>query len=258
MEIQKNSQLTKKIVQTGLFIGLALILRSFSYMVYFGGAPGMRISFYPIFLKLTAIIFGPIYGGVAAGIVDILGFLTKPEGPFIPWLTLTAILGMVLTGLLWKALKDVSVKSLRRSFLFLFIFLGVLGFINHLTLLFMQSSALGKVLNSLGKNRDFSSIGLEVISLLGLVLLLLDFLVERKNKNLEISKNYLRILIVTGISGIIISTLNTYLLRIFIPGLGQKAFILFWIPRIIQELLMSTVQAYIIAVLYSLYNKLNR
>lgn len=256
MNMKKDSRFTQKMVQTGLFIALALIIRSFSYMIYIGGAPGMRITFSGIFLKLVAILFGPLFGGISSGILDILGFITKPEGAYIPWLTATAILGGVIVGILWIIFRHINIKSLQWGFFLFFIVIGLVGVINHVNILFIKDSSYSNFLNSIGKNRDFATIGLEVIAILGLILLFIDYIIQKKNSNVHIHENFLKILIVTGISGLIVTTLNTYVLQIFIPALAKKGFLIFWIPRVIQEILMATIQAYIIAFLYSIYKKL--
>jgi ECF transporter S component (folate family) len=256
MGTRDNTQYTKRIVQTGLFIALALIIRSFSYMVYIGGAPGMRISFSGIFTSLPAILFGPIYGGCASGILDILGFVMKPEGGYIPWLTLTAILGGVITGLLWKAIKNVDVHKFQKGLLILFIIIGVIGGINHLNVLLLPNNPWAQVINSIGKNKDFVTIGLEVASLIGIGLLVIDLLIQRRYKNAAIHHNYLKLLIVIGISGICVTTLNTYILQVFIPALGKKGFMIFWIPRVVQEILMTVIQTYVISILLSIYQRL--
>jgi hypothetical protein len=74
-----------------------------------------------IFSSLPAIFFGPVFGGASSGIIDILGFLLKPTGPYMPEMTAAAIAGGVL-----KDNKDYSAiftiaeglrvaKSLERS-----------------------------------------------------------------------------------------------------------------------------------------------
>lgn len=247
----------KRIVQTGLFIALALVLRNtLSYMVYFGGAPGMRITFSGIFTKMPAILFGPLYGGIAGGILDILGYLMKPEGGYIVWMTFTAILSGVITGLLWKSIKGIGSRTLQKGFLVFFIAVGIIGIINHVSLIHFPSSGLAQALEKIGKSRDFATVGLELTALIGIGLLLVDWFIQKKNTNVVIHENYLKLLIAIGIAGVIETTLNTHILRLFIPALGQRGFIVFWIPRLIKEIFMVTIQAYIVAFLLSIYKKL--
>lgn len=256
METRKNTQYTRKIVQTSVFIALALVIRSLSYMIYIGGAPGMSISFSGIFTKFPAILFGPLYGGIAAGILDVLGYMMNPIGAYIPWLTVTAIISGVMIGFIWKLLKNIDVKKIQRGLLILFISIGMIGVINHISVLFFYDSFWAKSIVSIGKNKDFATIGLEVISVIGVALLIIDLIIQKRITNSSIYQNYLKLIIVTGIAGIIVTTLNTYILQLFIPSLGKIGFLVFWIPRIVQEMFMVVIQGYIVAFLLSIYNKL--
>lgn len=255
----KGTQYTKQIIQTGLFISLALILRRFlTYTIFIGGAPGMRVTFAGLFGKLPALLFGPVFGGTASGLLDLLGFIMDPQGAYIPWLTVTAILNGVLTGILWRLLKDINVKMVQRSFFIFFAFVGIIGLLNHISVLFLGNSSWAKLLGSIGKNRDFATIGLEITALIGIGLFLVDIVVKKKQNNLLIHNNFLKLLIVTGIAGIIQTTINTYILQVFIPALAKKGFMLFWIPRVLQELFMVVIQAYVVAFLLSIYHKLQK
>lgn len=224
-------------------------------MVYIGGAPGMRITFAGIFSNIPALLFGPLYGGMASGILDIIGYLMKPEGAFIPWYTVVAVLGGVITGFLWRLIKNIDIKNIQKFFLYTFISIGIIGLFNHLTAALLPGTAWGKAIESVGKNRDFVTIGLEAMALIGLGLLLLNYFIQKKQKNVELYHNYLKLLVVIGISGFIVTTLNTFVLRIFIPSLGQIGFMIYWIPRVIKEALISVLQAYIIAFLLSIYDR---
>lgn len=245
----------RKVVQTSLFIALALVTRSFSYMVYIGGATGMRISFSGVFTRITAILFGPLYGGAASGIVDIIGYLLKPEGAYIPLLTITAVLGGVITGLLWRNVKNIDSKKMQISFLGLFIVIGVIGIINHIYIIFKPYSHWAQMLQKIGKYENFATIGLEIVSLLGLLLFSIDFIISKKHKEMQAHDTFLKILTAVGLSGIIVTTLNTFILQLFIPNLGKISFMIFWIPRLIQEIFMSVVQAYVISFLLAIYKR---
>jgi ECF transporter S component (folate family) len=253
--MNKGIQYTRQIILTGLFLALALVIREFSYMIYIGGAPGMRISFAGIFIKFPALLFGPLFGGIAAGLLDFLGFLLKPEGAFIPWLTLTAVLGGIITGFLWKLLKDIDVIKVSRGFLLSFAVIGFLGLVNHIILFFLPSSFWAKAIVLIGKSKDFSTIGLEITALIGLTLFAIDYIIQKNHNNIAIHENYLKLLIAIGVAGILVTTLNTYLLQAFIPALAKKGFLIFWIPRLIQELLMTVLQAYVVSFLLSIYQR---
>jgi hypothetical protein len=199
-----------------------------------------------------------VIGGTAGGLLDVLGFVMDPQGAYIPWLTVTAILNGVIIGVLWKLLKDINVKNVQRGFIVCFSLIGLIGLINHISVLFFSNSSWAKALGSIGKSRDFATIGLEVTALIGIGLFIVDILVQKKQQNLLIHKNFLKLLIVTGIAGITVTTINTYILQIFIPALAKKGFLLFWIPRVLQEIFMVVIQAYVVAFLLSIYERLQR
>ena len=66
--MSKNRNAVKRIVHVSLLITLAVIIRNFSYSFYIGGVLTTRISFSGIFTRMAAILFGPVYGGLASGI----------------------------------------------------------------------------------------------------------------------------------------------------------------------------------------------
>ncbi|MEN6314588.1 MAG: folate family ECF transporter S component [Clostridiaceae bacterium] len=255
MNTGKKSLPIKSIVQVSLLIALALVIRNLSYMVYFGGAPGMRVGFSGVFTKITAILFGPVLGGTASGIVDILGCLIKPEGAYIPWLTVTAILGGVITGVLWKLASKIDLIKFKRFFLAFIVIIGMFGIANHIFINYIPDSYWAKAINKLGKYKDFTSVGLEVISGIGFIFFIADIIIKKVHSKSNSQDDFLKIVITTGVSGIIVTTLNTFILRIFIPALGKKGFILFWVPRVIEEIFMIVIQAYIISILITIYKK---
>ncbi len=51
---------------------------------------------------ITSLLFGPLYGGVVGGLVDILGHLLHPTGPYLPQVTLMAVLRGLIPGLLFQ------------------------------------------------------------------------------------------------------------------------------------------------------------
>lgn len=251
----QTTNLTRKIILTALFIGLAVAVRSFSTMIYFLGAPGMRISLSPVFTRMPAILFGPLYGGIAAGIADILGYLVKMEGAFIPLLTITAILGGVITGLLWSLFKNADIFKLQRGLRILFIVIGAIGLFNYLNEQFLPNWEVARFIEKAGKYKDFLTLGLIAVSIIGIILLVLDYAVKKKFPQAAINKYYLKVLLPFGLSGLIVTILNTYILRIYIPQLAKIAFVLLLIPRVLEEILMMVIQSYISSFLLVIYDR---
>lgn len=92
-----------KMTLCAVFIGLAVVAKLFlSIKIPLLGADGMRISLAGVFTAFPAFICGPIYGGIASAASDFIGYVIKPDGAYIPWLTLTAFAGGVLKGLIWR------------------------------------------------------------------------------------------------------------------------------------------------------------
>lgn len=253
MFFKKEKFSVKTIVQAGLLIALALVIRNLSYMVYFGGAPGMRVGFSGIFTKMIALLFGPILGGVASGIVDIMGFVLNPQGAYIPFLTCSAVLGGILTGALWSYIKNVDMKKIQTFFICFFALTGFFGIMNYLICHFAPNSFWANTIIKLGKYKDFATIGLSVIAIIGLLLFVIGIGLKKFFIHIDFQYDFLKILIVTGISGLIVTTLNTFILQLFIPGLGKIGFLAFWIPRVIQEIFMTIIQSYIVSLLLAIY-----
>lgn len=254
----QRSHLTRKIILTALFIGLAVAVRSFSTMIYFLGAPGMRISLSPVFSRMPAILFGPLYGGIAGGITDILGYFVKMEGAFIPFLTVTAILGGVLSGFLWNLFKNADTISLQKWLRIVFIIIGAVGLFNFLNEKLLPNGAVAGLLEKAGKYKDFLTLGLIAVSIIGIMLLVLDYAVKKKFPQAAINKYYLKILLPFGLSGLIVTILNTYILRIYIPQLGKIAFGLLLIPRVVEEILVMVVHSYLSSFLLAIYDRYNK
>ncbi len=87
---------TKKIIITGLFIALNIILVRFFKIEM----PMLRIDFGFLPLAIIAMMYGPIWGGIAGVLADLLGIaLVMPPNPFFGF-TLTYFLTGFLFGLI--------------------------------------------------------------------------------------------------------------------------------------------------------------
>ena len=60
--------------------------------------PYVRIGFSGIPNRIVDFLFGPIVGGIFGGIMDVLKYMVKPNGPFFIGFTIDAILGGVIYG----------------------------------------------------------------------------------------------------------------------------------------------------------------
>ncbi len=256
MEKSKSfSKVNQKIVQTSLLIALALAVRSLSIMIPFMGAPGMRISFAHIFSRMPAMLFGPFWGGLATGIVDILGFLIRPEGAYIPFLTLTQVLDGVIVGFVFKGIKNIEVKRIQTGMGLGFITLAIIGTVNLVISKFYSQSSVSQALDSMGKRKDYLLLGLIAVAVIGLLLLFINFVLQKKFPDSEVHKYYLKVALAFASAGIPVTILNTYILILFISSLSEIGFVVFLIPRLVEEIFLVATTSYITAFLLGIYDK---
>lgn len=119
---------TIRITLTAVFLGMALVAKSFlSFTIPVFGGSGLRVGFAGIFTAFPAFLFGPLYGGITSGLSDFIGYLIKPEGAYIPLLSVSAFCGGVIKGLIWRLFKDKSVKSFKIILAVMFLVITVLS-----------------------------------------------------------------------------------------------------------------------------------
>ncbi|WP_163195079.1 ECF transporter S component [Clostridium thermarum] len=255
MDREKIQAYTRKIVFTGIIIAMALAVRTFSQMIYIGGVPAMRVGISGIFSKVPALLFGPLFGGLSGAVVDIVGFLMNPMGAYLPWYTLTAVLSGVLTAILWQYLERFNAEKFQKLFIVIFVLIGAAGLINHISVDIFPESFWGKIITSIGKNKYNVIYGFEILSAVGILLFLIDSLIRKKYKVEFIHKYSLKLLIAVGISGLIETTINTYLIINFWTGNNTPAFVVFLIPRVIEQIGQTIIQAYTIPFILYAYEK---
>ncbi|MBP3361840.1 MAG: hypothetical protein J6N52_13350 [Clostridia bacterium] len=240
-----------KLVLTALFIAAGLVLSTFSQMIYFSGGAGMRIGFSSYISVLPAFLFGPVYGGVSMGIMDVLAFVIKPDGAYLFPLTLTAILGGVIRGYMWKYLKDKTLAF--RPCILIFIIIFLFGAANFL--LSGTATAYGRYIAGFGKKTAFLTILPMAFSLTSALLLLIN---RAAGETKLYSEKYINVLAVLMTSNIIVTTLNTILLMELIPSLSELAFIYFYLPRLAEEIANTSIQSYVVSYLVKLSGQLHK
>lgn len=253
--MSKNRNAIRRITHVSLLITLAIVIRNFSYMFYIGGVATTRVSFSGIFTRLAAILFGPFYGGLASGIQDVIGYNLKPEGPYIPWMTMSAVLGGVLAGWLWRLFGRMDYSRPGKYFLLLFGFTGLIGGTNQLVLSLWPESRWSRLLNSFGTSRDLLTVGLIMLAGIGLGLYLVNALIKRISGKWQNNEYFFKVLITVGVSGFFITTANTWILQSIFPELAEISFLVFLIPRIIKEAIVVIIQSYLITFLLTVYNR---
>ncbi len=96
-------EFSKVKVITALAMLGAISLVIASYRIDIG--PFIRITFSGIPNQIAYYLFGPIVGGVFGGAMDILAFIMKPTGGYLPGFTLSAILRGILYGVFFYKKK---------------------------------------------------------------------------------------------------------------------------------------------------------
>ncbi|MCR5264777.1 MAG: ECF transporter S component [Clostridiales bacterium] len=413
-QTRRSTQIIAKITLSAMFLALALAVKLIGgfYIPIFGGN-GMRVGFAGVFTFFPAILFGPVYGAMVSGLLDILGYVLKPDGAYLPLLTVMAAVGGALKGLIWRFVSaEAGTRArIRAAVAVCFALIGVFGAACHISLIsdgvtkdivaskeelpsrgqtesmslswpsqfvvslaqynndtitLSKAEASGSValpttavidgkeyqITKLGAGafenaseitelhipasyskmddnaleglenasiycdsqkfadaagvpvilpdspdyRDagetvrltvssdsmsadgftvrtsdtwrkylagyvnFITIGLEIIALAGLAFTLADLLLARASKKRGDGKPSLlayslKVFITITVPGIIVTTVNTEILRRFLAAWNGRSFMILWIPRLIEEMLVCMVQAYVIAVLYGVFVK---
>lgn len=88
----------RTLIQAAVLIALTVVLARFLSI----STSVTRIGFSFIPVAFAGMLFGPVWGGVTAGLADILGefIFPSPGGSFNPLITFSAIVGGVIFGLL--------------------------------------------------------------------------------------------------------------------------------------------------------------
>lgn len=97
----------KTIVVTAMMIALGVVLGFYSVQI----GDFLKIGFSGLANELTAMLFGPVVGGLMGGIADLLKFIIRPTGPFFFGFTFNAILAAVIYGVFWYK-KPMSLKRI--------------------------------------------------------------------------------------------------------------------------------------------------
>lgn len=102
---EKEISMVKKVVYMAMFIAITDVLSRFLSIQL----PFLKITFSFIPIALAAMIFGPVYGGLVAGIEDLIGAMLFPTAAFFPGFTLSAALVGVIYGVvLYKKPKTTT------------------------------------------------------------------------------------------------------------------------------------------------------
>lgn len=93
----KELKSVRTITLMAMLAAIAIILGMFSIEI----GNFIRIGFSSIPNGIISYLFGPVVGGIFAGVLDVLKFIAKPTGTFFPPLTLVTMLAGVMYGCMY-------------------------------------------------------------------------------------------------------------------------------------------------------------
>ncbi len=111
-------KITQNLAICGLMAALAIVL---SLVASINVGPYIKIGFSGIPNRIIDFLFGPVIGSIFGGMLDILKYLVKPDGPYFFGFTFDAMLAGVIYGIilhnkpvkLWRiALAELLSKSI--------------------------------------------------------------------------------------------------------------------------------------------------
>lgn len=274
ISMNKESIRLRRMLVSALLLAIALVLKTFfSINIPLLGENGMSVGVAGVFSMLPSILFGPYYGAAVSGLSDLLGYIIKPDGAFMPLLTLTAALGGFLRGFLYIRLKDKKSVRLRVLVSIMTALMLVLGvgsvicmrvdgidgtFYDRVTpeetaamtdLTPISSLLIARTASTKNPSGNLASY---IVSLTGgpltcaafcLLILLADRIIDRYFAANRAKINTLAILLAVSVSGVIVTTLNTVILReMLFASWKVIPFAVLWLPRAIEELLAGVVK----------------
>ncbi len=245
----------RKFIHTSLIIAIVVVLSNFNYYVPMGGESGLKLGFTTFFTKLPSLMFGPLYGGLAGGVCDFLGFIVKPMGPYMFPLTLTAILGGVLIGFFWKLFKKINSGTVKDIFKIAALLSILFGAVNHILIHFYEGLTYSQFLLSLDKRTVYFTIWFEAAGFMFFAVLLIDHISHLILKE-RYNEDFIKLLLTLIIPNIIITTINTFILMFYYPSLAKLGFLIVFIPRLTEEIIMTVLQSFVISYLIKIYTRI--
>lgn len=88
---------TKNLAKCAMLLALSI---ASSYIMSFYPTNYIKISITFLFIAVIGMKYGPAVAGVASALSDIIGFISKPVGPYQPLLTLSALIAGIIYGLI--------------------------------------------------------------------------------------------------------------------------------------------------------------
>lgn len=233
------------LVFSALCLALSLTIKSLSIFVPIG-IPILKIGFNGPPLRVIAIIFGPLYGGIVSGLSDFLGFflMDKSGNFYLYQLTVTAVLNSVCIGYLWRFFRSKSGKVVKFSYLAAISALLIYGCVSFF-LTYGREDALKQMQGS---------VVIIVAALVGLILYFVNYFITKKQAKEAFGQYFFQMFLSITIPSILFNWVNTYILIDIFFKNKQKDMFLFGLLRSAVQLLecyYNTVLVLFIVILLS-------
>lgn len=108
VESAKELRRIQSVAGMAMLLALSIVLNQFSIQL----TPELKLGVGFIVTALLGMLYGPVAGGTAAGLGDVIKFIIKPTGPFFFGYTLNAILGGVIYGFFFYRAKSGLTRSI--------------------------------------------------------------------------------------------------------------------------------------------------
>lgn len=233
----KNSNSIFMLVFSALCLALSLMLKAFNMFMPVG-IPILRIGFNGPPLKIVGVLFGPLYGGLAAGLSDFLGYvlMDKSGNFYLYQLTITAILSGIGVGLLWRYFKTKTMRTVQLQYLGAMAVLLVYGIVS-----FGLTYGRPEVAKQVG-----GSIVIIVSGLVGVILYFINSAIVRRQKMKRFGEYFFQMFLSVTIPGLVFNWVNTYILmEIFFKDKNKDMF-LFGLMRSAVQLLESYYNVFVV------------
>lgn len=233
----KNRNSIFILVFSALCLALSLMLKAFNMFMPVG-IPILRIGFNGPPLKIVGVLFGPVYGGLAAGLSDFLGYvlMDKSGNFYLYQLTITAILSGMGVGLLWRYFKTKTMRTVQLQYLGAMAVLLVYGLVSF-GLTYGRPEAAKQV---------GGSIVIIVSGLVGVILYFINSAIVRRQKMKRFGEYFFQMFLAVTIPGLVFNWVNTYILmEIFFKDKNKDMF-LFGLMRSAVQLLESYYNVFVV------------
>ena len=251
---------TQKLVISSILlaVGVIIAVTMRPLNIPIAGVNVLNISFSGFAHNVTAIFFGPFFGGAARGLSDIISFIISPRPPFLIAITLTAVLRGALIGFLWQKVRDINTSKFTLFYTLSFGILFIIGLVNILTWYVFPYSefAISQIPPTEGAAVALSY-GFLIAAILGLILKYAILIYSKKIKDDTFYIRFLKLFVAIVFPGLLSNALNTYIIFVSIVGPATLGIgiMYFFVPRFFEELVTSTISVYVMVLVMGLYER---